>query len=78
MTVPSGYKLDGDALGSNESDTAFSAKVYADGALFHQFTSFNAFARLSPGLSNKWEVEITGKVRVSRITMGGTVEELMG
>ena len=69
--------VEGTALGANPTDTAFSAKVYKDGALFHTITTLNTPERMPSGLGRTWEIEVTGKVRITRIAMAGSVTELM-
>lgn len=67
--------VEGEAL---HEAPAFSAKVYRDGVLFHTITALNSPERLPAGLGRTWELEITGKVRVTRAVMAGSVEEIMG
>jgi hypothetical protein len=52
-------------------------RVFADGALIHSTTDFNAPARLPSGfLATRWEIEVEGNAEISAISMAGSIAEL--
>lgn len=69
--------IEGEALGADAGDTAFAFRVYRDGALIHTVTDLNALRRLPAGLGRSWQFEISGKVRITRAAVAGSVSELM-
>lgn len=71
-------RVEGTALGSDAGDTAFAAKVFKDGVLWHTITALNSPERLPAGLGTTFELQIEGKVKITRAIMAGSVEELMG
>lgn len=57
--------------------SAFTARVYADGALKHTSTTLNKPFRL-PGdfLAEEWEIEIEGDATITRVSLGETMQSL--
>lgn len=72
------YDIEGDEL--EEVPTISSSLmigVYADGKKVAQVTKFNRPVRLPGGFrAEKWEIDVTGDVRVNQIVLGRTMEDL--
>ncbi|MBP0484673.1 hypothetical protein [Sagittula salina] len=81
LTMPTTFaaaRFEGEALGADEADTGFSARIYRDGALLHTVTALNTSLRLPDGKGTRWQIEIEGKVKITRATIAGSMRELIG
>ncbi|MCR9276252.1 MULTISPECIES: hypothetical protein [unclassified Mameliella] len=78
LPVPQSFgvvRVDGEQLAPGSS---FSMTIYADGAARTTITSLNQIERLASGYAEKWQIEITGAVKVTRVSLAGGPSELMG
>ena len=57
--------------------TAFSLKVYRDGALLRTITNPNAIERLPAGLGERFQIEVAGNCTVTRVVMAGAPDEVV-
>lgn len=56
----------------------FTARIYADGALFHTTSVGNVPARLPAGTAREWQIELTGTATIIAATIARTIAELNG
>lgn len=61
-----------------DAPSAFSCRVYADGALIHTITSLDTAERLPPISGESWEIEVEGAVEITSIAMAHSMSELAG
>lgn len=74
------YALAGDSLAPiPDSTSRLAVGVYADGRLVASVSRTNRVLRLPAGFTaRKWEVDVFGNVRVERVAVASTVDELKG
>lgn len=64
-----------------DGSSTYAAKVYRDDVLIYATTSaaeLNTIQRMAPGWGGEWEIEVSGRVEIDRISMAGIPDEIMG
>ena len=67
--------IEGEAL---DDPDGFSATITRDGVDILTTSVMNEFFRLPDGLGTRWEIKVTGRVQIDRITIAGEPSDLYG